>query len=160
MDNIEDLYRSALQNELGVNNDIESLYSNAIQQELTTITSTKTIIPTSIYEGEHAFRMFIHCIKSDIGPSGDKSGKIYYRLKIVNLDHDTLMVILTSLKDIFPSENKVSSKRSRLSKELNALSLGHLSKWITNLKNGFYTLDIRHIPYNKITTLVRILFGW
>lgn len=145
----------------------DSLYNDLLAREIGDIASVTQEVKQSIYEGEQAFALMMYCIKPDTPPppsanihNGDGSS-YFYKIKIANLDHDMLMLILTSIRDIFPVESpSVEGSRSRLRQELQTLGISHMQRWITTHKDRSYTLEIRYLSSLKMRTLCKILFSW
>lgn len=138
--------------------EIEDLYELALRDELGEIREGTDRVRDAVFHGEIAFALNVHCIIPD---SPDKDGNIQYRLLIRDLNHDMTMYILTSLRDVITCEDEHTSiKRNGLGKELNALGIGHMSRWITKCKNGTYTLSIRNLSYHNCRIIAKILFEW
>lgn len=162
---IEDLYARALCQQLGID-----IGGNSSQHEA----STSRVRETP-YKGDLAFALSVHCITPDVPPPGTQNFKHTnscvercYQIKIIGLDHDTAMLLLTSMKDAFPldvcmkvmSPHSFGTKRGKSSKELTALGIPHMGKWITANRNGTYTIHIRHIVSKQMRRISKILFEW
>jgi hypothetical protein len=144
--------------------EINKLYNDAIRSEV----GDTVRVRSTVYEGEIALTLMIQCVKIDIPPVGGDSSIGWYRIQIVGLEHDMLMYILTSMKDVFTLDEcqknlpaqSYGSSRSKIQKELNALGISHMGKWVTCRKNKTYTLSIRHLRYRQCQIICKILFSW
>ena len=152
--------------------DMEDLYQQEIARQMSDAVAATNHVPMSMYEGEHAFRLMLHCVK--MGPIG-------YRFKMVNLNHDTLMQVLSHVRDILPRPKSFTPRRSRIREELETIGLGYLSRYIISHRKNVskegdqgmyggvtdsdgsqssYTLDIYPITYEQATFICRSLFAW
>lgn len=143
---------------------IEDLYQQMLEEEIGNYRGDTNRIRTAIYTGEYAFYLQHRCVKSDIPPYVHNDVYIpYFKIEIPSLSHDMCMYILTSLKDVFTIESihtYGTSKHSRIYKELQAIGIAHMSRWITCHKDDTYTISIRHLVYKDCSTICRILFSW
>lgn len=137
----------------------EEAYNAALLKETSHFIKDVPVIE-SVYSGKQALHLLFTCIKPDVGPVNDTSGDIHYKLKISDLDYDSLMIVLTSIRDVFPGDGSKSSKRNKISSDLILMSMGHMSKYVTTSRDKTYKLEIRHIPYDIIGIIIRILFKW
>jgi hypothetical protein len=149
-----------------MDNEIENAYREALKMEIGNLNTNS--IRSSIYRDEQAFALQVHCIRQDYPPPNTVSNERYYKIEIKGLSHGTLMLILTSLRDILTLEYcaqhmhilSYGTKKSIISKELSALGVSHMGKWITHSKDNTYTLTIRYITYKICSTISKILFQW
>lgn len=154
-DNIDDYYAEALSREIGEHIEITNK------------------IPNSVYKGELGYAMMTSCVTRDTPPSSflheyvieDDENKynFFYKIKITQIEHDLLMLILTSINSIMPitefSKVPIGPKRSRIQKELTAMGIGHMGKWITCNKDKTYTLEIRYLTYKQSSMISKSIFG-
>lgn len=151
--------------------DIDSLYRKFLQMEIGSAIGTTDRIPLSIFENEHAFALMLSSIKRDFipfPPALDNGQKKHdesiwsYRFKMTDLEHDTLMRILTTLKTILPADEAPypAPKANKLRKELESLGIGYMGSWIVACKNGTYTIDIRGLRYAQARLMAKAMFDW
>lgn len=159
MDNYEDIQRA----------EIDKYYAELLGRELGDQISAIAKIPESVYSGELAFAMMMYCINRDTPPQGisdydENKHRFFYKIKITQIDRDKLMLILTSINSVLPLSDfqyiPFGTKKSNVQKELSALSIGHMGKWVTSNKDKTYTLEIKHLTYKQSTIISRILFNW
>ncbi len=132
---------------------MEARYRASLRGALGDLVQTPISIYSTVYEGEQAFQLQAQCVRCD--------GHPFYRLDIPCLDHDTLLLILTSIRVIAGIADLGSkNKRIRIGKELEALGIGFMGSWITGHKDGSYTLSIRHIPWPTCREICKVLFSW
>lgn len=149
-----------------MDDDIENAYREALNMEIGKIITNNPI--NTIYKDEQAFALQVHCVHQDYPPPGNVTNDKFYKIVIESLNHSTLMLILTSLRDILTLEYCTKNmhalsygiKRNGLHKELQALSISYMGKWISCSKNNTYSLSIRYIPYKLCTKICRVLFSW
>lgn len=132
---------------------MDELYEQQLALMMNPIIEAINEAPTSMYHGEHALRLKIQCIRI----YGDK-----YRLLMRSLYRDTLMVVLSYIRDIFPREGEVKRRMISVMKELDAIGLPHMAKYITCHKTEppTFTLDIKDMTYDQCTFVMRALFSW
>lgn len=84
--------------------------------------------------------------------TGDK-----YSIVMKALQRDELVRVLTSIKDI-----GISSliKKTTIKEEMEALSINHLSGYVTSKKTGLFDLDINNMRYEVVRRAIGILFTW
>lgn len=132
---------------------MEDLYEQEIAHLLSHLTEATNNAPSSMYTGEHALRLMLHCVSAD----GDG-----YRLRMKNLHHDTLMVVISFIRDAFPIPDSYVEKKGPIGKELSAIGLPHMSQYVTCHKTDpiTYTLDIKSMSMDQCTFIIRALFAW
>lgn len=139
-------------------NDIDQLYSYMLKRELEDIVSVTDKAPQSVYTGEQAFALMVHCVQSDYS---DSVSKRLYKIKIEGLNKDTLIRIINSLCDVFPEGSiPVRPKRCTLKKELSSMGMAHMTGCITSKRDRTYTLEIRHLSYTQCSRACKVLFCW
>lgn len=132
---------------------MDELYEQQLALMMNPIIEAAKEAPTSMYQGEHALRLKIQCIR--IYEDG-------YRLLMRHLYRDTLMVILSYIRDTFPREGEVKKRSISVMKELDAIGLPHMAKYITCHKTEppTFTLDIKDMTYGQCSFVMRALFSW
>lgn len=152
---------------------IDDYYAEALSREIGEHIQITNKIPDSIYNGELGYAMMTSCVTRDTPPSSllheyvieddDNKYNFFYKIKITQIEHDLLMLILTSINSIIPINefNKVpiGPKKTRIQKELTAMGIGHMGKWITSNKDKTYTLEIRYLTYKQSSLLSKLIFG-
>lgn len=150
--------------------EMDLLYEKALEAELGDCRHTTDKVRHTVYSGDLAFALQLHCVKPDTPPKGrcDMGTIPYYRFHIIGLNHDMAMYILTNMKDVFPldicsinmSSGSYGSRRNGAMKELEALGIGHMGQWLTCCKDGTYTISIRHLLYKQCSSICKVLFAW
>lgn len=132
---------------------MDALYEQQLGLALASITEATNEVPTSMYEGEHALRLMIYCIKLDVDG---------YRLHMKNVKHDILMVILSFIRDVFPISDSFHKKKISIMKELTSIGIPHMAQYITVHKTDpiTHTLDIRGMTHQQCMFVMRSLFSW
>lgn len=147
--------------------DINTLYEQALDATLGVERYETNRVRDTIYSGEIGFALQMHCIKPDVPPTHahpDDTYMHYYKFTLIGLDHDTTMLILTSLRDVFPAPDTSStlcaSKRNDARKELEALGIPHMGQWLTCCRDKTYKICIRHLTYSVCSKICKVLFTW
>lgn len=143
--------------------DFDNLYEEMIRRELGSEVLNPKKPSAAIYEGEIAFSLQVSAVKHDTPPPGLNTTDKYYRFRITKLDHDTLILILVSLRDLFSNIPKPfynGIKKLKIQKELESLGISYMSKWISRTKNNTYMIYIRHLTYSECTKICKILFSY
>lgn len=142
---------------MGDKSEIDDMYEQMLASEIGELATCTSKVISTVYEGDHAFALFCQCVKQ----THCYEGVYYYRLKIARLNHDMLMLILVSLRPLFPADNTtVIITRSRLRQEMESLGIMHLARYVSCHKDDFYTLDIPNIPSTHMRKMCKILFAW
>lgn len=143
--------------------DIEKLYEQALDHEIGDTRKITNRVRASVYEGEIAFALQMHCVKRDFPPPGKNDDSYYYRFTMTGLNHDMTMYILTNLRDAFPPGENITStgsRRNAVRRELAALGIAHMGRWVTCCKDGTFTISMRHLTHEECVKLCKILFSY
>jgi len=128
---------------------MEELYEKMLRDEVGDIVGDMMPTTMSVYDGEDGLITLLSCIRAL------SDG---YALVMSNIDHDRLVSILTSIKEVdIPHWYRHHSHRH--SDEFESLGIDHLEGYVTFHKNGLYSLHIRGLPYTTIRKVISILFG-
>jgi hypothetical protein len=127
---------------------MEELFSKRFEEEVCSHVGNMNDISPSVYSEEDGLIKMLQSIRR----TGDK-----YSIVMKALQRDELVRVLTSIKDI-----GISSliKKTTIKEEMEALSINHLSGYVTSKKTGLFDLDINNMRYEVVRRAIGILFTW
>lgn len=127
---------------------MEELYARMLKDEMDEFVGTMTPSTPSIYDGEDALVNLLHCVK--LTHKG-------YEFRMDDVDHETLIELLLSIKDIGLEGGK---KRHPHKEEFESMGIAHLAHYVTFKKTGLYTIRIPELPFTTMRKIISILFIW
>jgi hypothetical protein len=128
---------------------MDEIYEKMLRQEIDDIVGDMMPTTMTVYDGEDGLITLLSCIK--VRDDG-------YALIMPNIEHDHLISVLTSIKDVdIPYWYRKNSHRN--SEEFESLDIEHLAGYVKFHNNSLYTLSITGLSYPIIRKITSILFG-